>query len=203
MENNRNMKKQLILNYPNLILAIINLIAIFFGIFYIRNGFFDYDFFTIIIFVGMAWLAPVADKLLRLKFSALILCFYYIFLILALFFGRILSFYYYFSWYRSFIHFLGGVFSSLVGIYLIVRLDNIGFLKFSVVMSYALFFSGFTTSLWTIISGLISEFFGTPQLDLNRRIAMGLMGAIFSSILLILDYLIYHSKYLEKLLRKI
>lgn len=197
------MKKRLFIIYPNLLLAIITLLGLFFGIFYIRNGIFDFDFFTAVIMVGMAWFAVVSDKLLKLKLSSFIYCCYYIFLLLTLFFGRMLSFYYRFSWYRGFIDFLGGIFTTLIGILIIVRLDNLGFMKFSVVLTYALFFSGFAISLWQLLSGLTSELFGSPQNDIARRIGFGLSGSLLFSVLLILDYLIYHSRYLEKIIRKI
>jgi hypothetical protein len=202
LENNRSMKKQFIFNYPNLLLSIITLLSLFFGIFYFRNGIYDIDFFTLLILFGMAWFAVLADKMLKLKLGNLIVSLYYIFLILTLFFGRILHFYNS-SWYRNFTHFLGGIFSSLIGIYLIIRLDNIGFMKFSIVLTYSLFFSGFTTSLWSITSGVVADLSGNPQTDINMRIAMGLIGASFFAILLILDYLLYHNRYLERLIRKL
>ncbi|MDD4001073.1 MAG: hypothetical protein PHX62_09330 [Bacilli bacterium] len=128
---------------------------------------------------------------------------YYLFLILAIFFGYILHFNRYFSWYRNLIHFFAGIFSSIIGIYFIVRLDNIGYLKFSVLFTYSLFFSGFVTSLWTIASALLVDFFGYSSSGTVIRVGMGLIGAACFSVLLILDYLIYHSRYLEKLIQKL
>lgn len=197
------MKKRLYIIYPNLLLAIITLLGLFFGIFYIKNGIFDLDLLAAGVMVGMAWFAVLAERLLKLRLSSFLLCCYYVFLLLSLFFGRMLSFYYRFSWYRHFIYFLGGFFASLLGLAVIVRLDNLGFLKFSVVFTYALFFAGFAVALWEIASGLVCRLFDFPKHGIAENIGTGICGALIFSLLLIADYLVYHNRYLEKLIGKI
>jgi len=203
LENNRSMKKRLYIFYPNLLLAIITLLGLFFGIFYVRNRIFDLDFLAAFIMVGMAWFAVLADKLLRLRLSSLLLCCYYLLLLFSLFLGRMLAFYERFPWYGRFVYFLGGVFSTLLGLFIIVRLDDIGFLKFPVVLTYSLFFAAFAITFWELASGVVSEVFGLKKEGLSENIGTGISGAVFSSILLIIDHLMYRNKYLEKLIRKL
>ncbi|MGB4695755.1 MAG: hypothetical protein WBH29_05050, partial [Bacilli bacterium] len=70
------MKKRLYIIYPNLLLAIITLLGLFFGIFYIKNGIFDLDLLAAGVMVGMAWFAVLAERLLKLRLRSFLLCCY-------------------------------------------------------------------------------------------------------------------------------
>ncbi|NLD26877.1 MAG: hypothetical protein GX661_05915, partial [Acholeplasmataceae bacterium] len=132
------MKKKFIFHYPNLIISIITIISLLILVGYFRKGLFTMDFFVVLVFLGFSWFIFLADFLLKLRIPTLLYNLYLFFVIITVFCGHLLDFYIIFSWYNRFTHYLGGILAFLLGLYVIVRLDNIGYLKFSLVLTYAL-----------------------------------------------------------------
>ncbi|MCK9536706.1 MAG: hypothetical protein M0R05_03885 [Bacilli bacterium] len=204
------MKKKVIFNYPNLILLFITVISVWLIIYFIKRNIFNYKFLATFLFFGLAWLAVVVSKIFKIKIPSVIIISYYFFLILSLFFGVILGFYFIFPWYDDFNHFLAGALLTLFGIFIIAKLDNVGYLKFSLLLTYSLFFAGFCGGLWEIIEFMIDRVF---NYDIQRvgttgvantivDLIMNLLGSIIIVFLLIIDDKVYKNKYLEKLLKK-
>jgi hypothetical protein len=197
------MKKKFVLHYPNLLIALITLISILILVSFLRRGVFTAAFLAVLVFLGISWFIFLIDHLLKLRFPPLLYNLYLFFIIITVFFGYLLNFYLLFSWYNRLTHFLGGILAFILGLYLIIRLDNIGYLKFSLVLTYALFFAGFAVSLWSLTAGMIAKWVaGRPLTDLAGEIAFGIIGVITAAILLILDNSLYHNRFLEHLLTK-
>ena len=204
LENNRSMKKKFIFYYPNLVIFFISLISLFFIINQIKKGEYNDDFLTVILFLGLSWFIFLIDYLLKLRITSFLYLLYFIFFLFTIFLGYLFKFFLLFPWYKYFAYFLGGIFTTFLGLFIIIRLDNIGYLKFSIVLTYSLFFSGFTISLWAIATNILSKTLnGSLMKDISNDIIMGLIGSITMAILFIFDNIIYHNRYLEKILRKI
>jgi len=204
------MKKKIIFNYPNLTLALINIFSLWIIMYFIRVNNYDYHFLAAIALLGVSWLMVIASRIFNIKIPNVMYLVFYAFVILALMFGALLDFYTVFHWYDDFMHFSAGILLSILGIFIIVKLDNIGYLKFSVLLTFMIFFVGFSTAIWEIIEFTIDTVF---NLDVQRvaesgvtntmlDIIMGLLGALVIVILLIIDNAFYKNKFLEKLIKK-
>lgn len=210
MENNKSMKKKVILNYPNLLRFLITIISLWLLIFFIRQDAFNYKFMAAAALLALTWLPFGVEKLFKIKIPVVIILVYFYFLILSLIGGVIFGLYIIFPWYDDFNHFLAGGLLTLLGIYIVSKLDNIGYLKFSLVVTYALFFAGFCAGIWEVSEFIISRIFAfdiqrvdvTGVNDTIIDIIMSFLGSAVILTLLFIDNKLYDNKYLEKLLKK-
>ena len=200
---------KVIFNYKNLLLGIITILCIWLVMYFVREDIYNYKFLATFALLGLAWAIVIIDKLLKLKLPTFMYAGYYYFIILSVFIGGILGFNDLFPWFDNLQHFLAGAALTIVGIYIIVKLDNIGYLKFSIIILFSLFFVGFCKAVWEITEFTIDRVF---SLDIQKveesgitntivDIIMGFLGSFVIILLLLIDNKAYKNKYLEKLIK--
>ena len=211
VENNTNiMKMKVIFNYKNLFLAIITLMSLWLIFFFIKESIFNYKFLATLAMLGLAWAIVVFDKIFKLRIPSFMYNAYYYFLIISIFLGGILGLNDLIFWYDMLQHFIAGIFLSFIVIFIIVRLDNIGYLKFSLIVLFVLFFVGFSKAVWELTEFTIDRIF---NLDIQKveasgitntmvDIIMGFLGSFVVIILLLVDNAVYNNKYLELLIKR-
>ncbi|HHZ18701.1 MAG TPA: hypothetical protein PKO39_07915 [Bacilli bacterium] len=202
------MKKKIILDYPRLFLMIITAVAIWLIIYFAREGMYNYKLLAAAGLVASAWLPNLIAALLKVRIPNVVVIVYYYFLVLTILLGIILGFYRIISWYDDFTHFLAGALLVLLGIFIATRLDNVGFLKFSLLLTYGLFFAGFCVGIWEIVEYVLvrtvmpAGSYSPARSEVVIDLIMNALGAFMVVILLTLDARAYGHKYLERLLRK-
>lgn len=91
--------------------------------------------------------APYLVSKSKFKLGNKELCYYYLFVLLAYFLGCVVNLYKYIWWYDSFVHFISGIFSFGVGLYLVRRMHNVGINKWFLVF-FCLCFVMFIAGIW-------------------------------------------------------
>jgi hypothetical protein len=171
-----------------------------------RSGNIGDQFFVSFALIALAWLLVIIDKLFKIRIPNFLYLAYYSFLIFTMFFGELLNFYHIFGWYDELVHYLAGILLSIVGIFIIVKMDNIGYLKFSILLLISILFVGFSSSIWEIIEFTIDQLFNAnTTISLSNTISdmiMNFLGGITFLILLVIDNSVYKSRYIEKLVKK-
>lgn len=197
------MKKKLILHYPYLIILIINLFCASVLIYLFQNDSFGRPFFLTLILLSLTWAILIIDKMFHIRIPKLIYYLYYGILFLSVGCGDLFNFYALFPFFRAFIHFLLGVIFLVIGIFIIIRLDNIGYLKFTILITYAMFFVGLASNLY-LLADYVYRFLFSGNLhaaQILKESLITLLGGVGFSVLLIIDYIAYSSKYLELLIK--
>lgn len=157
--------------------------------------------FAIVIFIP-----KILRRILKVNFSFYLENIFILFIIFAQFFGCILHWYQYISWYDSLVHFISGLLSGLLGLFLLERFnkynrDNILFnILFIVSISMMI------ASCWEIFEFCSDKIFnGDTQKVLMTGVndtMKDMICALLGSLLFIIFY-VYNSMRKGSLLKKI
>ena len=145
----------------------------------------------------------IIQKLFKIRINEVINLIYIIFIFMAHFLGVICEFYNYIYWFDKFVHFLSGIVTAFVAIYLLVKCkkDKNIFFDILVIISLTLAVAAF----WEIFEYLSSFYFHMdPQKVLTTGVSdtMGdIIVAFLGSVLVSISYY-FENKYNYKLLIK-
>lgn len=145
----------------------------------------------------------IIQKIFKIKINEVVNLVYIIFIFMAHFLGVICELYNYIYWFDKFVHFLSGIVTSFVAIYLLIIFKKNKNMFFDILFISAL--SLMVASLWEIFEYLSSYYFNLdPQKVINTGVTdtMGdIIVAFLGSILVSICYY-FENKYNYNLLIK-
>ena len=198
------MKKKLILNYSNLILTVLTILCTCLLIyFYRRPNSLEYIYNTLAL-LFLLWLMVVINKLFKLKIANIIVLIYYLHLSINILFGVILKINEFLPFYHYLSLVITGIIFYVFGLYVIVRIDNIGFLKFSVINFFSLFFAISLLVGVEVVKYLVYKIIGIIIINYVNNINAFIFivfGAIITNIIAFIDNKYYKSQKLEQVLK--
>lgn len=143
----------------------------------------------------------IIQKLFKIKINEVLNLIYIIFIFMAHFLGVICELYNYIYWFDKFIHFLSGIITSFVAVYILFKFKKNKNMFFDVLYIIAL--TLMIASLWEVFEYLSSYYFGMdPQKVLLTGVTdtMGdIIVAFLGSILISISYY-FEIKYNYKLI---
>ena len=130
----------------------------------------------------------IIQKIFKIKISDSLNLIYIIFIFMAHFLGVICELYNYIYWFDKFVHFLSGVITSFVAVYILVKFKKDKNIYFNILFIIA--FTLMVASLWEIFEYLSSYYFKVdPQkvlttgvIDTMHDIMVAFLGSILVSI---------------------
>ena len=145
----------------------------------------------------------ILQKIFKFKISDSLNFIYIIFIFMAHFLGVVVNLYDKIYWFDKFVHFLSGIITSFVSLYVIIKFKKNDNIKFTII--YIIAFSLMCASLWEIFEYLSSYYFNVdPQkvqmtgvTDTMGDIIVAFLGSILVSLSYYYEY-IYTKNYLIK-----
>lgn len=130
----------------------------------------------------------IIQKIFKIKINSVINFIYISFIFIAHFLGVICELYNYIYWFDKFAHFISGIITSLVAIYILTKLNNKNSIFINIL--YIIAFTLMIASLWEIFEYLSSYYFNVdPQKvvltgvnDTMGDIIVAFLGSILVSI---------------------
>ena len=145
----------------------------------------------------------IVQKIFKVKINEYINLVYIIFIFMAHFLGVICDLYNYIYWFDKFVHFLSGIVTSFVAIYLLIKFKRDKNIFFDIL--YIIAITLMIASLWEVFEYLASYYFGVdPQKVVMTGVSdtMGdIIVAFLGSILVSICYY-FENKYNYNLLIK-
>ena len=171
-------KYNILNNILNIIMMIMSIVLL---IYFINIKMYDRIFSCLSIYVVL-FFPKLLDKTkfsLNEKYKLI----YTLFVFLAHFLGSIVNLYYYVWWYDLFMHFLSGVLSVVVGIYILDKVDSKSIKNKFIYFIYLIGFVSFVALTWEMIEYLGDIFF---NMNLQHSIETGVKDTMHDIIIALL-----------------
>lgn len=198
------MKKKLILNYPNLFLTFLTILNTYLLIYFYRRPNSLELIYNTLALIFLLWSMVAINKFFKLKIANFIFIIYYLHLTINILIGVIFKINDFVPLYHYLSLMITGIIFYIFGLYLIVKIDNIGYLKFSVINFFSLFFAISLTTIIEVLKYLVLKITGIIIFNYVNNIntfIFIIFGAIITSIIAFMDYKYYKSEQLEKILK--
>ena len=158
-------------------------------------GLFQYNSSKLLTYLAVIPVLGVPYLISRFKFKLnnKELCYYYLFVLLAYFLGCVVNLYKYIWWYDIFVHFISGIFSFGVGLYLVSRMNNVKINKWFLVF-FCLCFVMFIAGLWELFEFWIDNLLG---MNLQHNKDTGVVDSMIDMMSAFVGGILYFVSYLK------
>ena len=123
----------------------------------------------------------ILQKIFKFKISDSLNFIYIIFIFMAHFLGVVVNLYDKIYWFDKFVHFLSGIITSFVSLYVIIKFRKDNNIKFTII--YIIAFSLMCASLWEIFEYLSSYYFNVDPQKVQMTGVTDTMGDIIVAFL--------------------
>ena len=123
----------------------------------------------------------ILQKIFKFKISDSLNFIYIIFIFMAHFLGVVVNLYDKIYWFDKFVHFLSGIITSFVSLYVIIKFKKNDNIKFTII--YIIAFSLMCASLWEIFEYLSSYYFNVDPQKVQMTGVTDTMGDIIVAFL--------------------
>ncbi len=176
----------------NNILIILTILSAY--VFMFIDGYYGIDRILLcLVLIPVLLVAKIAKKLFKIKISDGLELVYIVFIILTMLLGSIMGFFSLISWYDSFTHFLSGIFTFVMGIFILIWFREYDSKKILYSCFFAMLFSISIAPLWECVEFTIDNVMGT---DTQKVLTTGvhdtmkdMICAILGSILVMISYI--------------
>lgn len=184
------MKKNSYLNY--ILILVASLYGVLAGIKFLINGniYGSLIRFSIVLVMLLPW---IIKKLFKIEIPSNLITTYLIFVFMAHFLGSILDFYHIFNNYDKIMHFLSGILTAYIGLYLIMLLKSYN--KKNIIFNI-IFIIGFTLSIaffWEVFEFVNDSLFGK---DAQNVLTTGVDDTMWDMIVAFLGSIIINIIYI-------